>query len=117
VDVDLQGVAAATEWRDVATLFGESASRAVVSVSSEQVDRFLAMAAAANVPAARLGVVGGDRIRVSVEGVRVLDEPLAAAEAIWSTAIEAYFERRRAGLTVTPGWRRTYHRDAGQIPR
>ena len=44
----------------------------------------------------RIGVVGGDRIRVSVEGERVLDEPLAAAELIWSTAIEDYFERRRA---------------------
>ena len=96
VEVELQGVAAATGWRDVATLFGESASRAVVSVSPEHVDRLLAMAAAANLPAARLGVVGGDRIRVSVEGVRVLDEPLAAAELIWSTAIEEYFERRRA---------------------
>jgi phosphoribosylformylglycinamidine synthase len=96
VEVDLQGVAGAAGWRDVATLFGESASRAVVSVSPEHVDRMLAMAAAANLPAARLGVVGGERIRVSVEGERVLDEPLAAAERIWSTAIEEYFERRRA---------------------
>jgi phosphoribosylformylglycinamidine synthase len=96
VDVDVPGVAAAPEWRDVATLFGESASRAVVSVSPEHVDRLLAMAAQVNLPAARLGVVGGDRIRVSVDGVRVLDEPLAAAELIWSTAIEEYFERRRA---------------------
>jgi phosphoribosylformylglycinamidine synthase subunit PurL len=96
VEVDLQGAAAATGWRDVATLFGESASRAVVSVSPEHADRLLAMAAQANLPAARLGVVGGDRIRVSVDGVRALDEPLAAAERIWSTAIEKYFERRRA---------------------
>jgi phosphoribosylformylglycinamidine synthase len=96
VEVDVQGVAAAPEWRDVATLFGESASRAVVSVSPKHVDQLLAMAAAAKLPAARIGVVGGDRIRVSVEGVRVLDEPLAAAELIWSTAIEEYFERRRA---------------------
>jgi phosphoribosylformylglycinamidine synthase len=54
------------------------------------------MAAAANVPAAQIGIVGGDRIRISVAGERVLDEPLAAMELIWSTAIEAYFERRRA---------------------
>jgi phosphoribosylformylglycinamidine synthase len=56
----------------------------------------LAVAAAANLPAVQIGVVGGDRIRVSVEGVRVLDESLASAERIWSTAIEHYFERRRA---------------------
>ena len=92
----MKGVGGVAAWRDVATLFGESASRAVVSVSPEHVDRLLAMAAAANLPAARIGVVGGDRIRVSVEGGRVLDEPLVAAELIWSTAIEDYFERRRA---------------------
>ena len=96
VDVDVKGVEAHAAWRDVATLFGESASRAVVSVSPELVDRLLAMAAAVPLPAARIGVVGGDRIRVSIDGVRVLDEPLAAAELIWSTAIEEYFERRRA---------------------
>jgi phosphoribosylformylglycinamidine synthase len=96
VEVDLRSVAAISGWRDVATLFAESASRVVVSVSPEHVDRVLAMAAAVNLPAARIGVVGGDRIRVSIDGERVLDEPLAAAERIWSTAIEEYFERRRA---------------------
>jgi phosphoribosylformylglycinamidine synthase len=96
VDVDVRGVDASAEWRNVATLFGESASRAVVSVSPEYVDRLLSMAAAVNLPAAAIGIVGGDRIRVSVEGVRVLDEPLAVAEQIWSTSIENYFERRRA---------------------
>jgi phosphoribosylformylglycinamidine synthase len=96
VDVDVKGVSAPAAWRDVATLFGESASRAVVSVGPEHVDQVLAMAAAAKVPAARIGVAGGDRIRVSIDGVQVLDEPLASAESIWSTAIESYFERRRA---------------------
>jgi phosphoribosylformylglycinamidine synthase len=96
VDVDVKGVGGPAAWRTVATLFGESASRAVVSVGPEHVDRVLALAAAAKVPAVRIGVVGGDRIRVSVDGARVLDEPLAAAESIWSTAIEHYFERRRA---------------------
>jgi len=96
VDANVPGVAAAAGWRDVATLFGESASRVVISVSPEHADRVLAMAAAKAVPAARIGTVGGDRIRVSVDGERVLDEPLAASEHIWSTAIEAYFERRRA---------------------
>jgi phosphoribosylformylglycinamidine synthase subunit PurL len=96
VEVDVKSVGALEAWRHVATLFGESASRAVVSVSPEHVDRLLAMAAAANLPAARIGIVGGDRIRVSVDGGRILDESLAGAEAIWSTAIENYFERVRA---------------------
>jgi phosphoribosylformylglycinamidine synthase len=96
VDVDVAGVAASAEWRDVATLFGESASRVVVSVSPERVGALLSMAAAANLPAAQIGIVGGERIRIAVEGERVLDEPLAAAELVWSTALEGYFERRRA---------------------
>ena len=95
VDVDLAGVATATAaWRNVATLFGESASRVVVSVSPDRVESLLSMAAAAKLPAAQIGIVGGDRIRISVGGERVLDEPLAATELIWSTALAEYFERR-----------------------
>ena len=97
VEVALAGVATPTAaWRNVATLFGESASRVVVSVSPDRVESLLSMAAAAKLPAAQIGIVGGDRIRVSVEGERVLDEPLAATELVWSTALEEYFERRRA---------------------
>ncbi len=96
VDVNVAAVAASAEWRDVATLFGESASRVVVSVSPERVGALLSMAAAAKLPAAQIGIVGGERIRIAVEGERVLDEPLAAAELVWSTALEEYFERRRA---------------------
>ena len=61
-----------------------------------RLDELLALAASAGVPAATIGIVGGDRIRVSVDGRRVLDEPRAAAEEIWSTAIEDYFERHQA---------------------
>jgi phosphoribosylformylglycinamidine synthase subunit PurL len=96
VEVDVTSVGSLEAWRNVATLFGESASRAVVSVSPEHAARLLAMAKAVNVPAARIGVVGGDRIRVSIDGGQILDEALAAAELIWSTAIENYFERRLA---------------------
>jgi phosphoribosylformylglycinamidine synthase len=96
VDVDVPGVAASSTWRDISTLFSESASRVVVSVKPAHVEQVLAMAGAANLPAVRIGSVGGDRIRVSIDGERVLDEALAAAESIWSTAIESYFERRRA---------------------
>jgi len=97
VDVDLAGVAGESAvYRDVSTLFGESASRAAVSVSPGRVDELLALATAAGVPAATIGIVGGDRIRMSIDGRRLLDESRAAAEEIWSTAIDEYFERRRA---------------------
>jgi len=97
VEADLAAVPGASgAYEDISTLFSESASRVVVSVAPGRVDELLALAAGAGVPAAAIGLVGGDRIRMSVDGRRVIDEPRAAAEEIWSTAIEECFERRRA---------------------
>jgi phosphoribosylformylglycinamidine synthase len=97
VDVNISSVdGLAREFDEVAALFGESASRVVVSVALARADELLAAAAAAGVPAARIGVVGGDRIRVSVAGRLALDETLVAAEQIWADAIGDYFERRKA---------------------
>jgi phosphoribosylformylglycinamidine synthase len=56
----------------------------------------LAKASAASVPAASIGLVGGDRIRVSIDGRLALDESLAESERIWSTGVERHFERARA---------------------
>jgi phosphoribosylformylglycinamidine synthase len=97
VNVDVPGVdGAAPGFEEVATLFGESASRVVVSVDAGRLPELLALAAAHAVPAARIGTVGGDRIRLAIDGGAVLDEALAAAEDIWSGAIGRYFERARA---------------------
>ncbi|HET9705724.1 MAG TPA: phosphoribosylformylglycinamidine synthase subunit PurL [Vicinamibacterales bacterium] len=71
-----------------ATLFGESASRIVVSAPRENVDAVLAAAAAADVPAVEIGTTGGDRIQISVDGTTVIDTRVAAAEDAWATAIE-----------------------------
>jgi phosphoribosylformylglycinamidine synthase subunit PurL len=102
VDVNVAAVAAADaskealSFGDVRTLYGESASRVVVSVSAARAPELLALAAAAGVPARQIGVVGGSRIQVSVEGRPVLDETLADAEGVWATAIAGYFERAQA---------------------
>jgi phosphoribosylformylglycinamidine synthase subunit PurL len=97
VDVALPAVNAETpSFGVIAALFGESASRVVVSVAPDRVAELLALAAAAGVPAASIGTVGGDRIRIAVDGRRVVDDPLDSTERIWSTAIERYFERSRA---------------------
>ena len=82
--------------RDVATMFGESASRVLVSAAPERAHEILGRAAAAGVPAAVIGRVGGNHIRISVDGRVVLDEALALAEQVWSTAIDRYFESRKA---------------------
>src|SRR5690606_41136519 len=64
--------------RLAATLFGESASRVIVSVDAASISAVLAAAATAGIPAAKIGTTGGDRIRVSVDGQPVVD--LAVAE-------------------------------------
>ncbi len=71
-----------------ATLFGESASRIVVSVEDAKLPAVLAAAKAAGVPAAAIGKTGGERIRVSVGGAPAIDMAVQDAEQAWATAIE-----------------------------
>jgi phosphoribosylformylglycinamidine synthase len=78
------------------TLFGESASRAIVSVSSSDRAAFLQMAADAGVPARHVGRSGGDRIRIAVEGVRLIDVPISESEQVWSNALAARFAKQVA---------------------
>jgi phosphoribosylformylglycinamidine synthase len=99
LDVDVpRARAAADDFELVATLFGESASRVVVSVDPARAPELLQRAAAAHVPAAAIGRVGGDRIRIAVDGVVALDESRADAERLWSTSIEQYFEGRSRAI-------------------
>ena len=74
-------------WRPAATLFGESASRIVVSVAEDAVSRVLTAAAAAGVPAAVIGRTGGSEIRIDVDGVTAVRMSVDAAEQAWATAI------------------------------
>ena len=83
-------------FTDTATLFGESASRVVISIDRARTAEFEALATEANVPIAVIGRVGGDRIQVSIAGRQVLDEPLADAEHLWASAIGQHFESQRA---------------------
>lgn len=76
-----------------ATLFGESASRIIVSAAPERVPDVLERARLAGVPAAVIGHVGSDRIRLSVDGVCAVDVPVTAAEQAWASAIESKMRR------------------------
>jgi phosphoribosylformylglycinamidine synthase len=78
------------------TLFGESASRAIVSVRPSDRAAFLKMAENAGVPARAVGRTGGDRIRIAVAGTTLIDVALSEAEGIWSTALAGHFARRVA---------------------
>ena len=53
---------------DAAALFGESASRVVVSAPPDDVTEVLERAAAAGVPARVIGETGGNRLRIAVGG-------------------------------------------------
>ncbi|HEY0874685.1 MAG TPA: phosphoribosylformylglycinamidine synthase subunit PurL [Vicinamibacterales bacterium] len=77
-----------------ATLFSESASRAVVSTSEQQADALLKMAAEAGVPARVIGRTGGSRIRISVEGEAAIDCDVRDAERRWSGALAGFFQRQ-----------------------
>jgi phosphoribosylformylglycinamidine synthase subunit PurL len=97
VDVNLAAVAtSAGSLTDIATLFGESASRVVVSTTAGRAHELVALATAAGVPATQIGTVGGERIRITIGGRTVIDQAVAKAEQIWSGVLDGYFESSRA---------------------
>jgi phosphoribosylformylglycinamidine synthase len=97
-EVSLEGVQVSRDANVnvAAALFGESASRVVISVVPEQVTTVLRHAAAAKVPARVIGQTGGSRLRIAVAGDIVIDQSVDEAEGVWSTAIDRYFVQRVA---------------------
>jgi phosphoribosylformylglycinamidine synthase subunit PurL len=94
VTVDLPGVQAGGSFQAIATLFGESASRIVVSVAAEHRDAVLETAAAAGVPCSVIGQTGGKDIRLCVDGAAVVEVSVLEAETAWATVIERTMARR-----------------------
>jgi phosphoribosylformylglycinamidine synthase len=80
-------------FRVNATLFGESASRVVVSARPDQLERLRAMAAELGVPARIIGETGGQRVTLKVDGHIAIDVELKQAETVWATAIEKKMAR------------------------
>jgi phosphoribosylformylglycinamidine synthase len=80
-------------WGVISALFGEGPSRIVVSIEKRQVATLLARAAEAGVPAREIGITGGSRILMTVDGQPTIDVGVNEAETIWSTALESYFRR------------------------
>jgi phosphoribosylformylglycinamidine synthase subunit PurL len=96
VSIDAVDVARDTRLNTAAALFGESASRVVISVVPADVTRALEQASAAGVPARLIGQTGGNRLRIAVGGEIVVDTAVTEAERVWSTAIEQYFVKQVA---------------------
>jgi phosphoribosylformylglycinamidine synthase len=82
--------------RLAATLFGESASRVLVSVAPGETAALLAAARDAGVPTAAIGRTGGSTIRVTVDDTRVIDCPVLEAEARWRAALPNWLDDRAA---------------------
>jgi hypothetical protein len=69
----------------LAALYGEAPSRIVVSLAPDQWDTLATLAAERGVPLARLGEVGGDRLRFA----DALDVDVAALHAAWRGGLAA----------------------------
>jgi phosphoribosylformylglycinamidine synthase II len=97
-DVTIGGVEVSrqTTVNRAAALFGESASRVVVSSRSDDVSKVLERAAAAGVPASVVGRTGGNRLRMKVGGQPAIDVAVEDAERAWSSAVERHFVKRVA---------------------
>jgi phosphoribosylformylglycinamidine synthase subunit PurL len=97
-EVSLEGISIARDGvvNDAVVLFGESASRVILSAAPSRVTEVLQRAAAAAVPARVIGETGGNRIRASVAGRLLLDVSVDEAERVWSGAIGTYFAKRIA---------------------
>ncbi len=98
-EVDVPAAAGAPDgWRTISTLFGESASRAVVSTTTANVEPLLALSRAHGISANVVGRTGGDRIRIRVAGTLAIDTPVQEAEETWSAAIDRFYVREHVGV-------------------
>ncbi len=68
-------------------LFGESASRIVVTVQPNDLPRLITLAQAYDCPLFVLGTVGGQRLRLSFGGQELLNESVANLAAVWSRGL------------------------------
>jgi len=97
-EASIEGVEVARDPRvnRVAALFGESASRVVVSVTTDVLASVLERAAAARVPARVIGQTGGNRLRIAAAGRIEIDVEVDDAERTWASAISRYFRKQAA---------------------
>jgi phosphoribosylformylglycinamidine synthase II len=82
-------------------LFGESPGRVVVSLARDDLPALALLAAAARIPCRRLGLIGGERLRIRLAGVGAtgaaeergagladeIDTPIAALARAWHAAL------------------------------
>jgi phosphoribosylformylglycinamidine synthase len=79
-----------------AALFGESASRVIVSLTTDALADVLGRAAAAGVPARVIGQTGGNRLHLAVGGAIAIDVSVDEAERVWASVVSRYFKKHAA---------------------
>jgi phosphoribosylformylglycinamidine synthase II len=98
--IDLPGLndgnRTATSIDDIRVLFGESASRAIVSVRPADRAALMQLADTGGVPARLIGSTGGSRLVLRTGGRTLIDVPIDVPEGVWSTAIGRHFKGRAA---------------------
>jgi phosphoribosylformylglycinamidine synthase len=96
VSIDKVDVSSDPRLNDAAALFGESASRVLLSVDPDRVAHVLERAAAAGVPARVIGRTGGPRLRMAIADRVIVDTGVEEAERVWDSVIERRFARKVA---------------------
>jgi phosphoribosylformylglycinamidine synthase len=72
------------------TLFGEGASRVVVSVEAQRALEFEGLMAESAIPWRWIGVTGGDRLRIRRGGTTLIDADLRGLEHAWRRGFERH---------------------------
>ncbi|MDO8683484.1 MAG: AIR synthase related protein, partial [Armatimonadota bacterium] len=70
-----------------ATLFGEAQSRVIVSLSGDNVEQLRNLAIENNIRYETLGIAGGSKLRVGLNGTCVIDSDLQTISKAWREAI------------------------------
>jgi phosphoribosylformylglycinamidine synthase len=94
--VDAVAVSRHAATSRAAALFGESASRVVVSTAASAERRVLELAEDAGVPARAFGRTIPSVLRIRVGGEDAIEIPVEQAERAWADAIERHVSRHAA---------------------
>jgi phosphoribosylformylglycinamidine synthase II len=81
------------ELRDSELLFAESPSRIVVEVAPEHAQALAECAASFGVPVTKLGTIGGDTLRIHVNGVKRIEEKVDTLDQLWRGAIPCWMSQ------------------------
>ncbi|OIB01566.1 phosphoribosylformylglycinamidine synthase II [Paenibacillus sp. LC231] len=76
-----------TDLRNDIALFSESQSRIVLSVSPDHKNALEKLLQEADVPFTALGVVGGNKLSININGASALEESVEALKSVWEDAI------------------------------